>query len=160
MSSKGGVEIINVPNSIRLKVSGGGPISEEMIATADQAIEQLSGQFIELLRADIEKLAALSRDVKSGNGDTRQAIGEIFAISHELRGQGSTFEFPLVTRIGKSLCHFTENLNPSDSRNPQVIDLHVDSLRLVLVEDIRGDGGDPGRKIASGLEIAVKKVLG
>lgn len=159
MSDKGGVEVINVPHAIRLKVSGGGAISEAMLQKANQVIEELTASFIDLLRIEIDKMVSLSQDAKTA-ADKRALVEQIFEVSHDLRGQASTFDFPLVTRIGSSLCRFTESADLSDARAQEVIDAHINSMKLIVAEGMRGDGGAAGQKIATGLEIAAKKVLG
>ena len=159
MSEKGGVEVINVPHAIRLKVSGGGAISEAMLQKANQVIEEMTASFVEVLRVEIDKMAALSQNAKTAT-DKSALVEQIFELSHDLRGQASTFDFPLVTRIGSSLCRFTEAADLSDARAQEVIDAHINSMKLVVTQGMRGDGGAAGQKIASGLEIAAKKVLG
>ena len=159
MSEKGGVEVINVPHAIRLKVSGGGAISEAMLQKANQVIEELTASFVDLLRIEIDKMVTLSQDAKTA-ADKSALVEQIFEVSHDLRGQASTFDFPLVTRIGSSLCRFTEAADLSDARAQEVIDAHINSMKLVVTEGMRGDGGAAGQKIATGLEIAAKKVLG
>jgi chemotaxis protein histidine kinase CheA len=159
VSKKGEVEIINVPHAIRLKVSGGGAISEAMLKKANQVIEEMTASFVAVLRVEIDKMAALSEDAKTA-ADKSALVEQIFEVSHDLRGQASTFDFPLVTRIGSSLCRFVEAADLSDTRAQEVIDAHINSMKLVVVQDLRGDGGAAGQKIATGLEIAAKKVLG
>ncbi len=159
MSEKGEVEVINVPHAIRLKVSGGGAISEAMLKKANQVIEEMTASFLEVLRVEIDKMATLSQESKTAT-DKSALIERIFEVSHDLRGQASTFGFPLVTRIGSSLCRFTENADLTDARAQDVIDAHINSMKLVVVQGLRGDGGPAGQKIAAGLEIAAKKVLG
>ncbi|MDH3701256.1 MAG: hypothetical protein OEU46_08070 [Alphaproteobacteria bacterium] len=159
MSEKGEVEVINVPHAIRLKVSGGGAISEAMLKKANQVIEEMTASFVDVLRVEIDKMIALSQDAKSAS-DKSALVERIFEVSHDLRGQASTFDFPLVTRIGSSLCCFTEAADLSDVRAHEVIDAHINSMKLVVTQGLRGDGGAVGQKIATGLEIAAKKVLG
>lgn len=159
MSEKGEVEVINVPHAIRLKVSGGGAISEAMLKKANQVIEEMTASFVDVLRVEIDRMAALSQDAKTA-ADKSALVEQIFEVSHDLRGQASTFDYPLVTRIGSSLCRFTESADLTDARAQEVIDAHISSMKLIVVQGLRGDGGAAGQKIATGLEIAAKKVLG
>ena len=159
MSETGEVEIINVPHAIRLKVSGGGAISEAMLKKANHVIEEMTASFVDVLRVEIDKMIALSQDAKSAS-DKSALVEQIFEVSHDLRGQASTFDFPLVTRIGASLCRFTEAADLSDTRAHEVIDVQFNSMKLVVTQGLRGDGGAAGQNIATGLEIAAKKVLG
>jgi hypothetical protein len=153
-------QIINPPNLLRERVSGGGPISPEMLARAEAAVESLSAQFGVLLSSEIEKLGDLYAAGSAASADRRLAIAkEIFEVVHDLRGQAGTFDYPLITRVGTSLCRFTENLTACDERCYEVIRVHIEAMDAVLRNALRGDGGALGEAIAGGLEKAVKKIL-
>lgn len=153
-------EIINPPNLLRRKVSGSGPISQEMLTRAKAAVENLTAQFSELLKKDIEKVSALHGEGLAADAARRLDIAKaIFEVMHDLRGQAGTFDYPLVTRVGSSLCRFVENLEACDDRCYEVIGVHVEALNAILRHAVRGDGGPLGQEIADGLERAVKKIL-
>jgi hypothetical protein len=46
---------------------------------------------------------------------------------------------------------FTESRQDANARDIDIIAAHVDGLRVVLVQKIRGDGGKVGRQIVAGL---------
>ena len=150
-------EILNPPHAIRDKVSGGGDISDDMLRRAESAMQDLTGGFIEQAGIDVEKLAALFDDAKANPERRTDAVEEIFRISHDLRGQGSTFDYPLLTRVGTSLCTFAETIDAKNDTCFALIGIHIDALRAIIAGDITGDGGPVGRQIAEGLEKAVGK---
>jgi hypothetical protein len=152
-------EIINPPNLLRRKVSGSGPISQEMLTRAKAAVENLTAQFSELLKKDIEKVSALHAEGLADPARRLDIVKAIFEVMHDLRGQAGTFDYPLVTRVGSSLCRFVENLEACDDRCYEVIGVHVEALNAILRHAVRGDGGPLGQEIADGLERAVKKIL-
>jgi hypothetical protein len=153
-------QIINPPNRLRERVTGNGPISEEMLARAEAAVESLSGQFGELLASEIAKLGRLYAEGVAAEPDRQIALAKtIFEVAHDLRGQAGTFNYPLITRIGSSLCRFTENLTECDARCYEVIRVHIEAMDAVLHNGLHGDGGPLGEEIAGGLETAVKKIL-
>lgn len=159
MAEKPEVEVVNPPHDIRQKVSGGGGISDEMLRRAEHAIADMSAGFMEGAAADVEKLRQLYQDAK-GNPDKRpEIIGEIFQISHDLRGQGSTFDYPLLSRVGSSLCTFTETIDSANDKSFEIIGIHIDALRVIIGQNVTGDGGPLGREIAAELETAVKKIV-
>jgi hypothetical protein len=153
-------QIINPPNLLRERVTGSGPISAEMLARAEAAVESLSAQFSELLASEIGQLGSLHAESVGASTARRLEIAKaIFEITHDLRGQAGTFDYPLITRIGSSLCRFTENLTDCDERCFEVIRVHIEAMVAVLHNALHGDGGPLGDAIASGLETAVKKIL-
>jgi hypothetical protein len=108
-----------------------------------------------------QKFDGLHSDLRSNvSGD--ELAQEIFRIAHDLRGQGTTFEYPLVTRISGSVCTFIEGRSKQgtlDVDDFEVICVHLDALNAVLALRVIGDGGPTGREIGDGLEYAVKKIL-
>lgn len=152
-------QIVIPPNPLREKVSGSGPISEEMLKRAEEAVESLSAQFDELMAGGLEKLGQLV-DAGIKEPARRLEIARlIFEISHDLRGQAGTFNYPLITRVGSSLCRFTDDLTACNEREFQIIRLHVEAMQAILAEVQRGDGGAVAEEIVDGLEKAVRKLL-
>lgn len=153
------VRFVQPPHQISERVSGGGDISDKMLDRADAAVKRLSDQFTDLALDEIGKLDALLKEAAANPDRRRDIVRNIFMVVHDLRGQGATFDYPLLTRIGSSLCTFTENLDGSSDKELQVIGVHVDALKAVMTNKINGDGGPVGREIAKGLEIAVQKIM-
>jgi hypothetical protein len=152
-------QIVTPPNRLRPKVSGSGPISPEMVTRAKEAVASLAPAFAELMAKDVAKVAALYAEGLADPSRRLEIAKAIFEVTHDLRGQAGTFDYPLITRVGSSLCRFIENLKECDDACFEVIGVHVEALDGVLRNAIRGDGGPLGREIANGLELAVKKVL-
>ena len=152
-------QMIQPPNRLKEKVSGSGPISQEMLDRAETALGSLSVQFGELMADEIRRLGDLHRLGVRDEGRRAELANLIFEIAHDLRGQAGTFDYPLITRVGSSLCHFTDGLDYCDERGLEVIRLHIDAMQAIVASSLRGDGGAVGQEIASGLETAVRKVL-
>lgn len=152
-------QVVNPPNRLRPKVSGSGPISPEMLARAKEAVASLAPQFAELLAKDVEKICDLYAEGLADPARRFEIAKAIFEVTHDLRGQAGTFDFPLITRVGSSLCRFIEGLTECGEACFDVVGLHVEALKAVLRNGIHGDGGPLGREMADGLETAVKKVL-
>lgn len=150
---------MNPPNLLRQKVTGSGPISEEMVKRAERAVESLSQQFDDLLEGELERLSELCALGTKEPARRLDVAKQIFDIAHDLRGQAGTFDYPLITRVGSSLCHFTEGLDSCSEREMQVIRLHVEAMHAILASALRGDDSQVGHEIADGLEKAVEKIL-
>jgi hypothetical protein len=152
-------QIVHPPNLLKSKVSGSGPISQEMLNRAETALDGLAAQFDALMDGEIKKLGELHHLGVREEARRADLAKHIFEIAHDLRGQAGTFDYPLITRVGSSLCHFTDGLTYCDEQALTVIRLHIDAMQAIVASSLRGDGGDVGQAIASGLEKAVGKVL-
>lgn len=159
MNEASKAQIITPPNLLQQKVSGSGPISQEMLDRADHALEGLSEQFDNLMAEAVGRLTDLYRRGVDDPAQRSALVREMFAVAHDLRGQAGTFDYALISRVGTSLCHFTDGAETFDNRTYEVIRVHIDAMQVVLSNSLRGDGGAMGQEIASGLEKAVQKVL-
>lgn len=145
------------------------------LARAEAAVADLAKSYVGWASTDVEKCVehlALARaaaptgnlpagNLPEGAADDRSiAIQALYAIAHNIKGQGSSFGFPLMTRLGDSLCRLTRAKRPFADSDLNVIQAHLEAMRLVLAQGIRGDGGELGAKLAQRLEAMVAELLG
>ena len=151
-------EIIEVPNTIRKKVSGSGPISNDMLRRAETVIVEHGAEYVGRAQAQVEGLVKTAKSAQAAPHKREELFEQIFQQSHDIRGMGSTFGFDLVTAIGGSLCNFIEDIEETSDAAMEVVTAHVDALRAVIGNEVKGDGGTIGQEIYQGLVLAVAKV--
>ncbi|MCK5297218.1 MAG: response regulator [Alphaproteobacteria bacterium] len=155
--------LFRLPNKLKEKIGGANikgalqlPVS--ILEEAEESLERQSLDFAELAQKHLFKLSELIQKIKETDEVKRfPLIKEINMIAHELRGQGGTFGYPLITIFGKSLYEVTKKLPEIDDSVIQLIKAHSDSMNAVIREKIAGDGGELGRVILKSLDIAIKK---
>ncbi len=74
-----------------------------------------------------------------------------------MKGQGGSFGFPLMTRIADSLGRFIENLPLCGHREMDVINVHLNAMRMVLAEHLTDGGGQAGERMLLGLDHVIEK---
>lgn len=124
-------------------------------AASEAVIQALSRQFEEMLpglvAAIVDDIVALGRD-----GAERPAIlARLRAAVHDLKGQGASFGYPLVTEFGMSLGHLLYRIRDIDDATMTRIVLHGDLLTAVATHRINGDGGEMGLALRAGLARAM-----
>ena len=153
----GDAEIIEVPNSLRNKVrkSDGGDASE-LFAAADQAIAEQARHFIDNVSEDH---AGLCEALETGMGDPAQrqnALKRIYGVAHNMKGQGKSFGYDMISKIGASLCEFlNDGRSDTDDRAMQVVKAHIDAVGVVVDYRLESDGGPLGRKLVARLQALV-----
>ena len=140
------------------------------LARAEAAVADLAKSYVGWAMADVDKCteylasarAAERHDaLPAGAVDNRLiATQALYAIAHNIKGQGSSFGFQLMTRLGDSLCLLTRGKRPFSDADLNLVGAHLDAMRLVLSQEIRGDGGALGDKLAQRLETLVTDALG
>lgn len=160
--SASSVKYITPPNNLRKKQIDAGvalTIDASLVASAEAKIIGMKGEYLGWVVGDLEKLAALC-DVAIKDKDKRAShVEDLYNKAVEIKGQGGSFGYPLVTSIGSQLCRFieTEGFGLDDPKM-DVVKVHVETLRLVIMQKMEGDGGPMGEKLMNGLALAVKKV--
>jgi hypothetical protein len=153
--AKGEFEVLNPPNKLKELFGGVTQIDEDLLAKAEEAAQKVIDT-IDLAETTRPQLASLQTAIDEIAKGSEQAEQEktIFTIMHDLRGQGANFGYPLVARIAASMNHYLESAGPGerDRSDNDVIRAHVDALRGVLANRLKGETGEIGVKIVSGLE--------
>ena len=133
-------------------------IDPAFIRAADERIHSFFGDYADWVRRSVRDMIAARDALAAGEGEAMAHIAAIAAIAHELRGQSGIFDYPLITRIAKSLYEATSD--PAVAVTPSRIELigaHIDTIRNVFADKVTGDGGDTGAALLREMEAAVKK---
>lgn len=129
----------------------------EMFENADAALAQMAESYTEWVMGDLAKLdSAFAKAKAEGQGD----LGEVFRIVHDMKGQGATFGYQLVTDIGQALCRFIEGTDMTGETALDVVEAHIKALRVVVAQKMEGEGGEVGQTLVAGLAAAASKVTG
>jgi hypothetical protein len=145
-------------NALRLKVGGGFGINADAIAKAEEALKAMSAQFGEWLNDEIVKLDKAQADIRE-HGYTPATAEALYFRAHDLKGLGTTYEYPLVTRIAGSLCRMLDDAERRMSAPLAVLDAHIDAIRAVVRDQIKTDEHPTGRALAETLEERVAEHL-
>lgn len=82
----------------------------------------------------------------------------IHDLALELKGQGSLFNFPLVTLYADTLKNLTANLTQASPRLHAIIGLNIDALNIIVRRRITGPGSVLERRVAEALREAYVKM--
>ena len=110
------------------------------------------------LRWCLETLSGFCSKALSKKGSRAETFGEIHNLSLELRGQGGTFGYPLITEISKMLYNCTQEGCNEDDKAVEIVQHHIDAMRAILRGKISGDGGAVGKELLTGLRKTIEKV--
>jgi hypothetical protein len=131
---------------------------EAVLARAQAAVADLAKNYGKSTLVELDRCADLMKAARENAAACAISIKELYGVAHNIKGQGSSFGYPLVTRIGHSLCVLTRSEREFKDSDLDVVQAHLDALRLILTKDIKGEGGELGAKLAKRLEDMVEKV--
>ncbi len=152
----GACEIIHVPNKLRAKISGGTEMDPGLLEDAQNAIDNMADEFRMRTSLELEKVHKLAKSVAKSDkpGDI---FDQIFHVVHDLKGQGSTFGYTLLTEISNSLCRYIEKIETPSVDNMMIVMPHVDALRAVMRHNVHGDDDPIGAQIVESLRLLRKR---
>ena len=153
--TRGGVRVERPPNRLADKVPRtGGKTLQQAVADADRAIARLSKDYDKHLAEDMTALENYMRAVKAS--PTAANLKTLFRLVHNMRGQAATFGFPLITEVGRSLCLYLLETEDEREVNVDLIEQHVNALRVIYREKIEGHGDTLSRQVVEALMKAVE----
>ncbi len=153
MSNRPDVQIIKPPNTLAKAKTGRGLVKPDTqaIQRAEAAIKKIGDDFSQWAQDDLDEMDKALAAARQNPGQQEEWIMQIFRRAMDLKGQGGSFGYDLISQIGDSLKKFTESRNDANPRDVEIIAAHVSAMRVVMVQDIKGDGGKVGRAIVDGL---------
>lgn len=141
----------NFNGSVTNNSAGVNKIQEQ---NAANVISDLAQKYPKWAMADVMKLKRSFNDANSIAGDGRTQIikEELYPIAHDIKGQGATFGYPLMTDVATYLCErIKSNSGNFDAVQMTFIKKHIDALEYILNEKITGTGGDKGATLMADL---------
>lgn len=148
-------EYKNVPDFFRENAEKDNKTEADILAQkASQAISGLKKQYLEQTKEDVRIMKDLLLKAQKAKQQERfKFIREDFFIKvHDMKGQGSTFGYPLLTEIGAYACDLLRYKQEITDADLTVLKQVVKDAETVLEEDLMGTGGQIGADIRERLE--------
>lgn len=133
-------------------------VNADTIRRAEEAVGKLADQYRGWVRSDIEKLRECLEAARAGGNARTDAYKRVRAIAHDMRGQGTTFGYPLVTRIAKSISQTLKDL-PADGDADAALLAHVDAVEAIIAQDAADTANAAAGAIVATLETAIGRTL-
>ena len=145
-------------NTLRAKIGNKpGPNLDQIVANAEAALDDMKVEFEVWIRDDLQALRDALTALRETTAADPAILARIKTLSHEIKGQGATYGYPLLTIVGDLLHGFIECDPEVAAKHLSLLDAHVDFMTLVLAQEIRDEGDARVRKILAALVEAAKK---
>lgn len=151
-----------LPNALREKVGGAGikgplQLPKTLLEEAESTLQRQALDFADWAKNYLTKLSKVTEAAMLNPNNRRNHFQEMNMVAHELRGQGGTFGYPLITVFAKSLYEATLPGCPEDDNALSVVKAHTDAMRAVIRDRVSGDGGEIGRELLKSLKYAIDR---
>lgn len=147
------LEIITPPTSLKSKVREGGPdaVDLETLERAEKVIADMADSYLEWVQEDLKKMDECYKAMQTAELPRKDASEGLFQVAHDIKGQGGSFGYDLMTVIGNELCRLLERQDSFGSAEMQAIKVHIDAMKLVIQNKMTGDGGANGKALVAGI---------
>ncbi len=145
--------VIEVKNTLGAKALIPGDPREALAAAAKKAntaVEQLSIEFPAWMLGESDRLHKIRFEL-TNEGYSAERLDQLFTCAHDIKGQAPTYGYPVAGIIGKLLADLIGKA-PAGVQIPlPVIDQHVDTIRAIIRQNLKGDGNNQTNNIIEGL---------
>lgn len=112
---------------------------------------ELQEHYLDWTAQSLTEMRALQSKLPTRQESAGEITHAMHRIVHDLKGMGGSFGYPLMSRIGASLCAYLSGLPADDYPAEDVVAAHLRAMEVVLGNRIAGDGGDAGNRLVSHL---------
>ena len=160
MADEPRAQFIEPPDPLRDKVTEGGPgaVNPQMLKRADSFVAEMSENYIDSAKQDLARLRSVFEAATSGKENWTESLSTMFEIAHNIKGQGGSFGYDLMTLVANQLCLYIDGLEQTVGPDEvAVLGLHTSTLQMIIGQDLKGDGGAAGQELVQGLIKVVEK---
>jgi hypothetical protein len=156
---------LSMDNSLREKAGRGTPgprgkIPDELRRRASAELDKMAEQYPDFVADSIAALYAAHGKAAAASIEGRHVhFAELNVLAHEMKGQGGTFGYPLITTFGGLLFDFTSGGAARTDYHTEIVKAIIDAIRAVIDNRIGGDGGQVGRDLQAALKGLIAKHL-
>jgi hypothetical protein len=118
------------------KVTWGNGIDAAMLAKAEAAMAAMAVEYHLWAAEDLARVRKAGAELHAAPSAERG--GALYALSHDMKGQGGSFGYPVVTRLAASLCRLLHQRSTFSTRHLAAVDAHLDALAVVIGQRLAG----------------------
>jgi hypothetical protein len=125
------------------------------LARAEAAVAALARDYLVWAKADLEASYRHLAAAREDPAQRPQHIAALFSVAHNIKGQGSSFGYPLMTRVGQSLCRLTRLPLTFGQSDLALIEAHLQLMSEIITQQATGDGTATLRTNVTQMELLV-----
>ena len=147
------VNIIKANFALQLKV-GAGPLDERAVKDMQTVIDKNDVDFAPLGLSILEKLQDALDRADDLSVTMTQMKEMLIKPVMELKANATTFKYDLIGSLANIMLQFLETITVMDKDAIEIVQAHHNSLHMIIVRKISGNGGEAGKALTSELKNA------
>lgn len=152
-------QIIHAPHNLKKAKIGTGPakLDPKVIERAERAMKSMEKDYAAWAQEDLTMLESAFKQFRAGSSDAAGCLRTMFRVALDMKGQGASFGYQLITQIADLLASFLEAREALGPFDCEVVAAHIAAMRAVFAQDVRGDGGMTGGALVDSLNKLIAK---
>ena len=116
-------------------------------AEAEAALAALAEQYPSYASSDVAEMNAHLAAIESHLKSAAAACESLFAVAHNVKGQGASFGYELMTDLGEALCGAVRDRATLAPEEIDAVRKILAACDTVLTERLTGAGGERGHQL-------------
>ncbi|HKJ73650.1 MAG TPA: hypothetical protein VKA19_05990 [Alphaproteobacteria bacterium] len=133
-------------------------ISPEMLRKAQAAIDEMAQDYPDWAIGQVDQLAERHKRLVFSPHARMELYKDVNRIAHDMKGQGGTFGYPLVSTIAESLYRLSTMGAKYTDEEVEIVKAHIDSIRIVLQNRERSPDSITGQRVQRALDAVIRKL--
>ena len=140
-------KFFNPPNRLKQKVGSGG-LPKNIIEKAQEIIDRNNADFRLVADPYLAQLTGAMQSLSEGSDkmSNREKCETLILPVMQMKANGSTFKYPVITEIADLLVHFLEKIDAPDGPALEIVKAFYASIQYVLSHEMKGST-DPKAKV-------------
>lgn len=151
------------PNTLKEKVGDAVDFKPGVIQKAEEKLKSFVRNYLQEMVYDVQELERQLDRMRSGDEAQKiDAKAEFSWIIHEIKSQSGTLQLPFACRVAANLCIYLYELEQKGIQDDlafDIMDLHIQTLRVIASRKIKDEGSEMGKLMVDGLDVCIKKHL-
>lgn len=141
-------------NVMKLKAGSGG-LPEVLLQRAQETMEDNHKfDFTPFVNGYLDSIDGA---LKNETGNLSERLSIISDNIMHLKANGGMFGFMLITQISDVALNFADSQKTINEDFVEIIEAHNNSIKLIIMNKLRGDGGKPGSALIHELREAINR---
>ncbi len=149
-------KIIKANYRLQQKV-GAGPLDEKTIKASQNVIDTNRVEFEPLGLAILRRLDEAISKASEPNASMQHVRELIIAPVMELKANAAIFRYALAGNLANIMLSFLESIRTIDKDVIDIVRAHHNTLRMIVVQKISGNGGETGKQLVAELQSACNR---
>jgi hypothetical protein len=151
-----GVRFIKPPNLFKQKVGTGG-IDEKLLEKSQKFIETVELDFVPYANQFLKQITERTEAAKKSNDNFVTKRDSLAGPVMQLKANGGMFQFQLVSDVADIALQFLDSIEDMNDEAYEVITAHKDTIKVIIANNLRGDGGREGYALVKELDRVCKR---